>query len=166
MRISINPNWVVRCSAEVELALPATSVWGQLRDFQLYARQEFFHGQIQIEGGLPRCGAQLRMSHRYAGVRVRRHGRLLIWREGAGFSFSDLSLAGPRRGFPHVLTFRLEPLGEQGCRLHVRTNGLWTARLGARLWLWWVFSHIVRSVRNELLMYQLWRKRQGIGANK
>lgn len=106
----------------------------------------------------------IRLSHRYMGLRFERVGRILSWREGIGYAFSDLTRRGPRAGFPHVFSFRLEPVDDGHCRLHVRVRGLWTARAIprwlARLWLWWVFSHIPRSVEAELLMYRLWRKRR------
>jgi hypothetical protein len=146
----------------LDLKLSPLSVWGQLRDFRRYAAQDLFHAEIKIEGGLPRAGAVLRLSHRYCGLRVPRHGRILFWREGVGFSFSDLSFRGPRHGFPHVFTFRIEPL-PNGTRLQIRVTGLWTPRFCprqlARLWLLWVFRQVVRCVHNELLIYQFWRER-------
>jgi hypothetical protein len=161
IRVRVNATWVVRCRAELELKLSPLSVWGQLRDFRRYARQDLFHEDIQIDGGLPRPGARLKLLHCYGGIRVKRHGRILLWREGVGFAFSDLSHRGPRHGFPHVLSFRIEPTDGGSC-LHIRATGLWTARatsrLLARVWLRWVFAHVVRSVRNELMLYQLWRK--------
>jgi hypothetical protein len=163
-RIEIKRSGAVECSAALELPLPATSVWGQIRDFHRYAQQDFFHADLEIEGGMPRPGARLKLTHRYAGVRIARAGRILVWREGIGFSYSDLSRSGPRHGFPHVLSYRLEPVGAAQCRLHVSVRGRWTARRIprplARLWLRWVFSHLVRSVQNELLIYQFWRKCQ------
>lgn len=166
-RIRVSGNGAVDCRARLELPLPAISAWGQLRDFPRYARQDAFHADIQIEGGLPRAGARIELCHRYAGIRVRRTGRILVWREGVGYSFSDLSLRGARAGFPHVFSYRLESLGEARCALHIIVRGRWTAhRIGrplARLWLWWVFGQVVRSVRNELLLYQIWRKRRQRG---
>jgi len=163
IHVSVNERRVVRCSAALDLKLPPLSVWGQLRDFRRYARQDLFHAAVNVEGGLPKTGAALRLSHHYCGLRVRRYGRILLWREGVGFSFSDLSFRGPRHGFPHVLTFRIEPM-PNGARLQICVTGLWTAGLCprrlAQLWLRWVFGQVVRCVRNELLIYQLWREQR------
>jgi hypothetical protein len=162
MTIRINPRRVVRCDAALHIPLSGVCVWGQLRDFCRYAQQDFFHADIHIDGGVPRAGAALQLCHRYSGVRIERRGRILLWREGVGYSFSDLSHRGPRSGFPHVFSYRLQSLGEGTCRLHINVRGLWTARHLPRwcawLWLWWVFSHIVRNIRRELLVYQVWRQ--------
>lgn len=153
----------VECRASLRIPLGAISVWGQLRDFSRYARQDFFHAGPEIDGGIPRKGAKLSLSHAYAGLRFHRVGRILVWREGVGYSFSDLSIRGPRCGFPHVFSYRLEPLGPDYCRLHISVRGRWTAWWipppVAWLWLWWVFSHVVRSIRNELLLFRVWRRR-------
>ncbi|MDB5333822.1 MAG: hypothetical protein JWP03_4973 [Phycisphaerales bacterium] len=165
-RVSITRGGAVTCRATIDLPLSATSVWGQLRDFTRYARQDFFHAEVVIEGGLPRAGAHLTLSHRYAGVKVSRVGKILVWREGVGYTFSDLSPRGPRAGFPHVFGYRIEPLGPAQCRVVITVRGLWTAsfipRWAARLWLRWVFGHVVRTVHNDLLLFQLWRQHQRI----
>ena len=164
MSVRVSRRGAVDCRRTLELPLSAISVWGQIRDFQRYARHDFFHAEMTITGGTPRAGAKLTLCHRYAGLRAERVGRILIWREGDGYSFSDLSLRGPRSGFPHVFSYRVEAAGEQACRLHIRVSGLWTSRYVprwiARLWLGWIFAHIVRTVRNELLLFHIWRKRQ------
>jgi hypothetical protein len=167
--VSVSQCGAVRCTAQLELPMSAITVWGQLRDFHRFAQQDLFHANIVIDGAIPRAGARLRMTHRYAGLRIDRVGRILVWRENVGYSFSDLSLRGPRRGFPHVFSYRLEATGPGSCRLHVAVRGLWTNRLtaiAARPWLRWVFGQVVRSIRNELLLYQLWRQRRGAIATR
>lgn len=163
--IRISRRGVVHCAARIDIPLSATAVWGQLRDFPRFAQQDLFHAGLTIEGGVPRAGARLEMMHRYAGFRIRRIGRILIWREGVGFSFSDLSRKGPRHGFPHVLSYRIESIAAERCRLHISVRGLWTSRAPGRpaawLWLWWVFAQVVRSVERELLLYRIWRERRG-----
>lgn len=163
MRIQLARSGVVDCQGSLKVPLPAISVWGQIRDFARYARQDIFHADPSIEGGIPTQGARIRLSHRYMGLRFERVGRILVWREGIGYAFSDLSRRGPRAGFPHVFSFRIEPLDAGCCWLHVRVRGLWTARavprIAARIWLRWVFAHVMRSVETELLMYRLWRQR-------
>jgi hypothetical protein len=151
----------VHCRSTLDIPLSAISVWGQIRDFQRYARSDLFHATIAIAGGTPKAGARLTLSHRYAGLGVERVGRILIWREGIGYSFSDLSLRGPRHGFPHVFSYRVEAAGNNACRLHVGVTGRWTTRhvprWMAQLWLGWVMGQIVRRVSNELTLFRIWR---------
>ena len=164
MRVRINSRGAVDCRGAIDVPLPAISVWGQLRDFPRYAARDPFHLPPRVEGGIPRAGVAIELSHRYAGLGVRRVGRILVWREQVAYSFSDLSRRGPRHGFPHVFSYRLEPLSEQSTRVHVLVRGLWTSHRiphwAARWWLRWVFARVLRRVRNELLLYQLWRKRR------
>lgn len=166
MKIVISQHGAVTCAAQVNLPLSATAAWGQLRDFARYAQQDFFHADIEIEGDIPRSGAAIRLTHRYAGLSVCRHGRILTWREGVGYSFSDLSFRGPRAGFPHVFRYHLEQRGESACQLQITVRGLWTAqwipRWAARLWLLWVFGHVLRIVRANLLVFQLWTRSKNI----
>lgn len=163
IRIRLSPFGAVDCRGCLDVPLPAISVWGQIRDFTRYARQDIFHTDPVVEDGIPRQGAAIRLSHQYMGLRIERVGRILIWREGIGYAFSDLSHRGVRAGFPHVFSFRIEPVDAGHCRLHIRVSGLWTAkavpRFVVRLWLRWVFAHVVRSTHTELMLYQLWRKR-------
>ena len=120
MTVRVTALGVVDCRATLEIPLSAISVWGQIRDFHRYARHDFFHAEIAIDGGVPRPGAKLTLYHRYLGFRIWRTGRILIWREGTGYSFSDLSTRGPRAGFPHVFGYRFEATGPMCCRLHIR----------------------------------------------
>jgi hypothetical protein len=129
MAVKINSRGAVDCRAVLDLHLGAASVWGQLRDFSRYAQQDFFHADVVVEGGIPHAGAKLTLSHRYGGFHVRRVGRILVWRENSGYSYSDLSQRGPARGFPHVFSYRLQLTGENSTRLEIRVRGKWTARL-------------------------------------
>lgn len=159
-------NGRVTCQAAVPFDLTARSVWGQVREFARYAAHDYFHHDVRVEGGVPRQGAGLRLSHRYAGVSVERVGRILLWREGVGFAFSDLSLAGARAGFPHVFALRIESVGERRSVVHLSVRGRWTARRvplwARRAWLRWVFSYVVVRTRNELLAYQIARGSPGL----
>ena len=124
-------------------------------------------------GRRPRAGAALAIRHRFLGFGVDRVGRILRWHEfdpadarPAGYSFSDLSARGPRHGFPHVFGYSLRPAGRNNdrCRLQVAVRGRWTApvpRWAAKLWLWWVFAHVVLSVRNAFLAAAVARGNSG-----
>jgi hypothetical protein len=145
----------VVCRAAVELPVSATVAWGQLRDFRLFAAQDFFHAAVRVDAGGVRRGAALEIDHRFGPFAVTRVGRILQWEENVGYSFSDLSRRGPRSGFPHVYRYRLSPAGDARCVVEVSIAGLWTLqgvpKWVVRLWLKWVFSHIVRSAHNTLL---------------
>lgn len=168
MKVEITQSGRVCCEAEIRLPLPASVVWGQLRDFQRFASVDYFHTNPRVERGLVQAGARLRMHHRFGPFSVIRVGRILRWREWtaggqpAGFAFSDLSARGNRSGFPHVLSFRLHE-NAPASMLRINVGGLWTARWiphwAACLWLRWVFSHIVGRARSELLAYALWRQK-------
>ena len=165
-RVNLSASGRVDCRAVIDVPLSAVAAWGQLRDFGRYARHDYFHAHFEVSGGVPRAGARLRIGHRFGPFAVGRVGRIVRWREGEGYAFSDLSTAGPRRGFPHVFSYRLEAVDECRCRLHLRVGGRWTApvpRWAARAWLWWVFSAIVVRVENDLLRFALARG-QKVGA--
>jgi hypothetical protein len=156
MTIKIFPTRRVVCAATVRLPLSARVVWGQLRDFQTSARHDPFHAVIHVEGNVPRAGAGLEIVHRHLLWRSVRIGRILRWKEGCGFAFSDLCKSDVQRAFPHVLSYRLEAESEKSCELQIMVRGQWTAggpRWIGRLWLWWVFSQVVRSVENQLLRF-------------
>lgn len=161
MIIHAESNGRVHCQATIPLALSIGSAWGQLRDFRRYASHDYFHAAIHVSG-IPRQGAHLRLLHRYGCFHVERIGRILRWREGEGFAFSDLSHRGPRSGFPHMLSLRLEPMGDNRSLLHIAVRGQWTTRwipiVVRRLWLGWVFAYIVSRTRNELMAYQIARE--------
>jgi hypothetical protein len=164
-RIHVCPRGRVECRAAIELPVPSARAWGQLRDFTRFASHDYFYARVEVEGDVPRTGATLRLTHRYLLPRVHRVGRILRWREwndahplaSAGYSFSDLSRRGPRCGFPHVFSYYLRAAGPSACRLEIVVRGLWTARAvpwwAVRVWLWWVFAHVVNSVRNDLLAH-------------
>ena len=142
----------------VDLPISAGAAWGQLRHLPTSAAHDPFHARVTVGPG----GA-LTIEHSYLGLRTVRVGRVLWWREGVGFAFSDLCRTDARKAFPHVLSYRLEPTGPATCRLHVRVGGRWTLpgpRWVGRLWLGWVFGHVVRTVRNELLRYAVAMKRR------
>ena len=143
--------------------MAATAAWGQLRDFERYAATDHFHADIQIDGGRPRSGARIEMTHRYLGIALTRVGRIVRWVEAPhdrpGFAFSDLSRRGTTVAFPHVLSMTLRDTTD-GCTLRIRVGGRWTSpvpRWAARLWLRWVFAHIVCTTSARLLAYAVWR---------
>ncbi len=110
------------CTAAIDLPLSAGAAWGQLRHLPTSAVHDPFHARVTVG-----AGGSLVIEHRYLGFRTTRVGRVLWWREGVGFAFSDLCRRDAGAAFPHVLSYRLEPTGRPTCRLHVRVGGRWTA---------------------------------------
>ena len=163
MTIRAHRDGRVDCRAAVPLSVPARRAWGQLRDFRRYASHDYFHADVRVAGGVPRAGAAVRLTHRFGCFRVERTGRILRWREGDGWAFSDLSRRGPRSGFPHVFAARVEPAGDRRSTLHLTVAGRWTAEWvplwARRLWLAWVFAYVVARTRSEVLAYQAARRR-------
>jgi hypothetical protein len=164
MIVRISSTNRVVCRATIQLPMSAGMTWGQLRDFRSSAMHDPFHAKIEIHGGLPVAGARLTILHRQLLWHTTRAGRILRWKEGSGFAFSDLSVRNPAEAFPHVLSYHLEAVDSARCKLHVFVGGRWTApiwRWLGRLWLWWVFLHVVRTVEVKLLRFALGMKLHG-----
>jgi hypothetical protein len=157
--VTVTPAGRVLCRAVLEIPLSVSVAWGQLRDFRRFAAQDFFHAAVRVDRGGVRRGARLEIDHRFGPFAVTRVGRILQWTEGRGYSFSDLSRRGARAAFPHVYRYQLRPAGPSRCVIEITIAGLWTTRFlprwMTRLWLRWVFSHIVHSVHNTLLRLSL-----------
>jgi hypothetical protein len=157
MTIKVSPSRRVVCEASIALPLTARQAWGQLRDFHRYAAHDHFHAGFTIEGDVPRAGAKLTIEHRYGPFRLQRVGRIVRWREGDGYAFSDLSSRAPGANFPHVMSLRVAD-ASGGCVVTIRVTGRWTAaspRWMARLWLAWVMLSMVQRTRNGLMAFQL-----------
>jgi hypothetical protein len=158
MTVRITSTRRVVCEAAIQLPITAGAAWGQLRDLRSSARHDPFHSRICIYGDVPRAGAFLRIEHRYLLIRIVRIGRILKWRERSGFAFSDLCRTNSARAFPHVISYRVEPIDKASCVVHIKVGGRWTLpgpRWMGRIWLWWIFSHQVRTARNALLRFAL-----------
>ena len=84
-RVRVTRRWRVNCDATLQMPMSAARTWGQLRDFERYACADPFHVDLKMDGNIPRAGAALTLYHQYIGIRIRRIGRILIWR-GSQFS--------------------------------------------------------------------------------
>ena len=155
MRIMLRAEGLVLIESSFDVPLPPSWVWNEMRDLAHFATADPFHGEIEIDGGVPRQGASIRVHHSYAGVRIVRVGRILIWRPGECFAFSDLSARDPRRAFPHIFRFTMQRLDAASTRVTIAVHGKWTLhRLPLtirRLWLWWVMRMTTDAARNHLL---------------
>jgi hypothetical protein len=113
-------------------------LWQQISDLPRFLTIDPFHDAVTLMRDQPSKGVDLMLSHNAFGRRFLRFGRIIAWREGVGYTFSDLSARGPRVGFPHVFIVAIEP--EDGkSRLTIRVRGRWTSRLVpvwlGRLWI-------------------------------
>jgi len=156
MRITIDRARRVRATSSIELPLPASAVWGQMRDARRFLTLDPLHRRVITPYScepLLRQGDHLRIPHRLAGVGPDRVGRVLRWVEGRGYVISDLSQRGPRRGFPHVCAYWLDSVSPTRSRLRIDIHGRWTARWTtralARAWLWWVMRATEQRIAAE-----------------
>ncbi len=154
MRIELDRRWRVNLHAGFSLPTGAAAVWRHMCDFERFACLDLFHHAVHLDRPPPRVGTHLRIEHRFVCFAVERIGRILTWREGRSYAFSDLSHR-PGRGFPHVYVYEVHPEPGGGCRFKIMVRGKWTAtwlpRPLVRLWLGWVMLKIKQSAHNELL---------------
>ena len=149
----------VRAHFALDVAQPQSEVWRIIADLPRFLCIDPYHTQVTPLCLDERPGVHLVLEHNAFGVRFRRFGRLLSWREGHGYSFSDLSALGPTRGFPHVFSVGLEPVGDaetgrSWTRLTVTVKGKWTARWIPRAlalsWLKYTCREHLRLLRGAL----------------
>ncbi len=145
MKIDINSTWRVHAAGSVEVALPAQTVWGQMRDVAGFLCIDPLHARVLVEQGrhgATLLGSNVLIEHRVLGVGPDRLGRVLKFEEGRGFAVSDLSKRGVKVGFPHVCVYELEEMDATHSRIHVSARGKWTAtwmpRWMVKVWLWWI----------------------------
>lgn len=162
IELSIDRRWRVRATATVDTALPPGAVWGQMRDLARFLTIDPLHSRVLAPSRSANAGwlgVPLVIQHRLAGFGPDRVGRVLTWHEGRGYSVSDLSRRGPRRGFPHVCSYEVRPNGS-GSTLTVSARGLWTAtvlpRWVVKLWLRWVLASTAAHIRRDLSAFARW----------
>ncbi len=153
MRIHIDKMWRVNAWSEVILPVSARQAWGQMRDLPGFVSVDPLHTRVRFTDagrGSDPMGRSVLIPHRLFGVGPDRVGRVLRWREGSGYDFSDLSRRGVRNGFPHVCSYYVRQRSEHSCALRISARGRWTATWMPRPlavgWLWWV----LRSTENCL----------------
>ena len=155
MITTLTPDGRVKLAAAIELPMSVGRLWGEIADLPRFAAHDFFHARFTLPLGKLEQGAPLIIRHSYLGVRIHRTGRVLRYRPREGYIFSDISRRHKIAAFPHVFSYRIEPLSPRRSRLHLEVRGRWTLtilpRWLAKLWLWGVFFQIVVAVENELL---------------
>lgn len=141
---------------DLEVPRPSDELWSLLADLPRFVLIDPFHTRLAVLGPKLQAGVQLGLEHQAFGVRFWRFGKLLSWREGCGYAFSDLSAKGKQRGFPHVFFVSLQ--AESGpaprSRLTIVVRGKWTSawipvRLGC-CWLKYVAAAHARLLAAAL----------------
>ncbi len=127
---------------ELFLDRPVDEVWSEMADFARFTCIDPFHDRVIVQAAEFRPGVDLILVHRIFGFRFLRFGRLLAWREGHGYAFSDLSGRYKRHGFPHVFFYSIDSVGDSALhrsRLTVCVRGKWTAPWASRrVGMWWL----------------------------
>lgn len=153
--IRLDRRWQVDLLHRSRLPLSAAAAWAELADFERYACLDYFHRSVELDGERPAAGVGIRIRHGLFGIGFDRVGRILRWRPGRGWAFSDLSARGAGVGFPHVYLLSVEPDGADACRLTARVTGRWTLRVLprplVRLWLTLVMTRIGVELDHALL---------------
>jgi hypothetical protein len=157
--------WRVRCAlsgrailARVEgvAPIPAARLWDLAADLPRFLTIDPFHTRVILMRSRPAVGVDLVLLHNAFGLRFPRFGRILRWRPGKEYAFSDLSGCG-RGGFPHVFFVAVEPLASDpnASRLIITVRGKWASRwippLLGRWWVWYVSREHARLLRKALL---------------
>lgn len=105
-------------------------LWRMASDLPRFLTIDPFHARVTLMRPSPAVGVHLALAHRVLGLEIMRFGKLLRWREGQGYAFSDLSSRGPNVGFPHVFFVDVtpSPTDPASSRLTIQVKGKWTAR--------------------------------------
>lgn len=174
MQIEIDDRWRVRARCDADMPVSASEMWGQMRDWMRFIRIDPLHASVRLvsrpTSGDPWSpkGSRFVIGHRLLGIGPDRIGRILRWREGRGFAFSDLSQRGVRVGFPHVCGYELKPMSESRCCLTISARGRWTARWLprwiVRLWMRWVLVETRECLRREMNQFSAWLARSRDGS--
>jgi hypothetical protein len=154
--VHLHPTWRVDCSTEIPLSVPARVVWGQMRDFRHFVTRDPFHTRVDWDGDSSDTHTFI-LWHGWKLLRFPRVGRILKWREGKGFAFSDLSRRDALKGFPHVYEYRIAATSSEASILRISVRGRWTAtwmpRWLVRTWLELVMTLIRGCVTSFFLEF-------------
>ncbi|MBC7854957.1 MAG: hypothetical protein IAF94_16110, partial [Pirellulaceae bacterium] len=140
----------------LDVARSRGELWNLISDLPRFLTIDPFHDQITLMRVRPAIGVDLVLSHNALGRRFLRFGKIIAWRDGSGYTFSDLSPRGPKQGFPHVFMIDLQSLSVTPevrplIRLTIHVRGRWTSRLApvwlGRLWVWLVVREHARLLR-------------------
>ena len=118
----------IKANIHIQTSTSAAELRRRVRDLENFLTIDPFHERITLMREVPAAGVDVVLHHDAFGRRFDRFGRILWWREGEGFAISDLSPRDPRRGFPHIFTYRIQAHDEHSATLSVEITGRWTSR--------------------------------------
>ncbi|MDX1502240.1 MAG: hypothetical protein R3325_07740 [Thermoanaerobaculia bacterium] len=147
----------MRANWRAHLPLPRSAAWRTLCHFERIVCLDHFHRSADLDGRPPAAGLEFDLPHRIGPWTIARRGRILLWREGRSYVFSDLARGRRRRAFPHVFVVALDdasrPAG--GCRLRLEVRGRWTTNWLpgelTRAWIGWNLAAMGQRIRNAIL---------------
>ena len=81
---------------ELDVARSVEDVWARMADLPAFVTIDPMHDRVIVQGpGVElKPGVELTIEHVAFGISFFRFGKLLTWRDGCGYSFSDLSPRG------------------------------------------------------------------------
>jgi hypothetical protein len=172
MKLIVDKQWRVHASHAIRLPLPASTIWGQMRDLRRFLTIDPLHKRVRSVDGrrtsISQAGDTFIIEHRVCSIGPDRLSRVLRWREGHGYAVSDLSRRGVHVGFPHVCEYDVRSINAQASLLTIAVRGRWTARFLPRplikLWLWWVLRSTAARIEAEFLILANVTRRQRVGA--
>jgi hypothetical protein len=142
----------IRTRITITTPMALDQLWRRVADLPRFLVIDPFHERVILMRERPATGVHVVLEHNAFGRRFERFGRILTWREGAEFAFSDLSRRGTRVGFPHAFFVFVRPSadGQPGSELSIEVRGKWTSRwIPPRFGRWWV--HYVSCEHARLL---------------
>lgn len=167
--VTVGRRGKVRARYSAELPLDAADAWRTLADFRRIVCLDAFHVSVDLHGRELRAGVKFDLPHRALGRLFERRGRILLWEEGRGYTFSDLSAPDPQRVFPHVFALTVEASEHSSrqattattsqLRLEVRGRWIarWLPRSVTRAWIGWNVWSMGTAIANAVLAEELAR---------
>lgn len=86
-------------ATSLDVAQSSAEVWALIRDLPRFLTIDPFHDKVTLMRDQPALGVDLVLSHNAFGLRFLRFGKIIAWREGSGYTFSDVS-PRPEGGIP------------------------------------------------------------------
>jgi len=154
--VAVSRQYVVNARLTLRWPVAQEFAWQLMADLPRFATADIFHERIHgLSDGIE-LGKRIWIDHAFGPVYLQRTGRLLLWREGEEYAFSDLSLRNPLRAFPHAYIYRLSSLPDGSTQLQQIVTGQWTATWMPR-WLVWCWLAAVMKC-NELCLRKYIRR--------
>ena len=156
MSVHVDAQRRVRLQASFDVPASRDVVWRSISDFKRMVCTDHFHTAVVFTKGEIHAGGEFNILHKFLGFAVTRRGRILRWKPGHGYAYSDLSIEDPGSAFPHVFFLDLLAKTPTRCNVSVRVAGRWTTRWVpqslTRLWLWWNLIGLRHGIENAILV--------------